>query len=241
MKKPVRVAVTGAAGNIGYALTFRIAAGDLLGPDQPVILQLIEIEHALPALQGVVMELNDCAFPLLACAVATADLAVCFGAADIAFLVGARPRGPGMERKDLLSANGAIFGPQGKAIAAHASKDIRVLVVGVESDGERYDVVSARRPEGAHGLDGRGVQTAVVDECVELLLGQYCAELAALALGPTTLQVAVVILVIILGLLPDLPVRRQEGLDADGTRDVDAVDDAVLHGLLLLATTGRFH
>jgi malate dehydrogenase len=130
MKKPVRVAVTGAAGNIGYALTFRIAAGDLLGPDQPVILQLIEIEPALPALQGVVMELNDCAFPLLAGAIATADLAVGFGDADVAFLVGARPRGPGMERKDLLSANGAIFGPQGKAIAAHASKDIRVLVVG---------------------------------------------------------------------------------------------------------------
>jgi malate dehydrogenase len=130
MKKPVRVAVTGAAGNIGYALIFRIAAGDLLGPDQPVILQLIEIEPALPALQGVVMELNDCAFPLLAGTVATADLAVGFQDADVAFLVGARPRGPGMERKDLLSANGAIFGPQGKAIAAHASKDIRVLVVG---------------------------------------------------------------------------------------------------------------
>jgi malate dehydrogenase len=130
MKKPVRVAVTGAAGNIGYALIFRIAAGDLLGPDQPVILQLIEIEPALPALQGVVMELNDCAFPLLAGAIATSDLSVGFQDTDIAFLVGARPRGPGMERKDLLSANGAIFGPQGKAIAAHASKDIRVLVVG---------------------------------------------------------------------------------------------------------------
>jgi len=130
MKKPMRVAVTGAAGNIGYALSFRIAAGDMLGPDQPVILQLIEIEPALPALQGVVMELNDCAFPLLAGVVATADLAAGFDGVDVGLLVGARPRGAGMERKDLLSANGAIFGPQGKAIAAHASRDVRVLVVG---------------------------------------------------------------------------------------------------------------
>src|SRR5262245_15801949 len=102
MKKPVRVAITGAAGNIGYALSFRIAAGDLLGPDQPVILHLIEIEPALPALQGMVMELNDCAFPLLQGTVATAELAAGFADVDAAFLVGARPRGPGMERKDLL-------------------------------------------------------------------------------------------------------------------------------------------
>ncbi len=130
MKKPMRVAVTGAAGNIGYALTFRIAAGDMLGADQPVILQLIEIPPALDALKGVVMEINDCAFPLLQGTVATTDLAEGFGDVDVALLVGARPRGPGMERKDLLSANGAIFGPQGKAIAAHASRGVRVLVVG---------------------------------------------------------------------------------------------------------------
>jgi malate dehydrogenase len=130
MKKPMRVAVTGAAGNIGYALTFRIAAGDMLGADQPVVLQLIEIPPALDALKGVVMELNDCAFPLLQGTAATTDLAAGFDGADVVLLVGARPRGPGMERKDLLSANGAIFGPQGKAIAAHASRGVRVLVVG---------------------------------------------------------------------------------------------------------------
>lgn len=130
MKKPVRVAITGAAGHIGYALTFRIAAGDMLGPDQPVILQLIEIPQVLEALGGVVMELNDCAFPLLHGVVATADVKQGFQDADFALLVGARPRGPGMERKDLLSANGKIFGPQGKAINDYASRDIRVLVVG---------------------------------------------------------------------------------------------------------------
>ena len=130
MKAPVRVAVTGAAGQIGYALLFRIAAGDMLGPDQPVILQLLEITPALPALQGVVMELNDCAFPTLAGVVATDDPNVAFKDAHYALLVGARPRGPGMERKDLLEANGAIFAPQGKALNAHASRDVRVLVVG---------------------------------------------------------------------------------------------------------------
>ena len=130
MKSPVRVAITGAAGNIGYALAFRIAAGNMLGPDQPVILQLLEITPALGALQGVVMELNDCAFPLLAGIVATDDANVAFKDANYALLVGAKPRGKGMERKDLLSQNGAIFGPQGKAINDHASKDIRVLVVG---------------------------------------------------------------------------------------------------------------
>jgi malate dehydrogenase len=130
MKTPVRVAVTGAAGQIGYALLFRIAAGDMLGPDQPVILHLLEITPALPALHGVVMELDDCAFPLLAGVVATDDANVAFKDADYALLVGARPRGPGMERKDLLSANGAIFGPQGTALNARAKRDVKVLVVG---------------------------------------------------------------------------------------------------------------
>ncbi|MFQ5350411.1 MAG: malate dehydrogenase [Thermoanaerobaculia bacterium] len=130
MKNPVRVVVTGAAGNIGYALTFRIAAGDMLGPDQPVILQMIEIPPAMDALSGVVMELNDCAFPLLAGMVATADLDEGFEGADYALLVGARPRTAGMERRDLLGANGQIFGPQGKALNDRASRDVRVLVVG---------------------------------------------------------------------------------------------------------------
>ena len=130
MKAPVRVAVTGAAGQIGYALLFRIAAGDMLGKDQPVILHLLEITPALDALKGVVMELNDCAFPLLHGTVATDDLNVAFKDVDYALLVGARPRGPGMERKDLLEANGAIFGPQGKALNDHAKRDVKVLVVG---------------------------------------------------------------------------------------------------------------
>jgi len=130
MKSPVRVAVTGAAGQIGYALLFRIAAGDMLGKDQPVILHLLEITPALPALNGVVMELNDCAFPTLAGVVATDDVNVAFKDVDYALLVGARPRGAGMERKDLLEANGAIFSPQGKALNAHARRSVRVLVVG---------------------------------------------------------------------------------------------------------------
>ena len=126
----MRIAVTGAAGNIGYALNFRLAAGNLLGPDQPVLLHLIEIPAALGALAGTVMELNDCAFPTLAGVVATADLEEGFSGVDYAFLVGAKPRGPGMERKDLLAENGKIFGPQGQALSAHASRDVRVLVVG---------------------------------------------------------------------------------------------------------------
>jgi malate dehydrogenase len=130
MKSPVRIAVTGAAGHIGYALVFRIAAGDMLGKDQPVILHLLEITPALPALNGVVMELNDCAFPTLAGVVATDDANVAAQDVDYALLVGARPRGPGMERKDLLEANGAIFSPQGKALNAHAKRDVKVLVVG---------------------------------------------------------------------------------------------------------------
>jgi malate dehydrogenase len=130
MKKPLKVAITGAAGNIGYALAFRIAAGDMLGPDQPVILQLIEIEPALKALHGVVMELNDCAFPLLNGIVATSNLDEGFDGTHFALLVGGRPRGPGMERSDLIKANGAIFAPQGKALDSRASSDVRVLVVG---------------------------------------------------------------------------------------------------------------
>lgn len=130
MKAPLRVAVTGAAGNIGYSLIYRIANGDLFGPDQPVILQLLEITPALPALNGVAMELDDCAFPLLADIVMTDDANRAFAGANWALLVGARPRGKGMERKDLLSANAAIFSVQGKAINANAASDIRVLVVG---------------------------------------------------------------------------------------------------------------
>ncbi len=130
MKTPVRIAVTGCAGQIGYALLFRIAAGDMLGPDQPVILQMIEVTPAMKALEGVVMELRDCAFPLLVDIVATDDVNVGFKDADYAILVGARPRGPGMERKDLLEANGAIFTVQGKALNDHASRGVKVLVVG---------------------------------------------------------------------------------------------------------------
>ncbi len=130
MKKPVRVAVTGAAGQISYGTLFRIAAGDMLGTDQPVILQLLEITPAMDALQGVVMELDDCAFPLLQGVIATDDAETAFGNVDFALLIGARPRGPGMERKDLLHENAKIFSAQGKALNAAASRDIRVLVVG---------------------------------------------------------------------------------------------------------------
>jgi malate dehydrogenase len=130
MSKPVRVAITGAAGNIGYQLCFRIAAGDMLGSEQRVSLSLIEIPPAMGALEGTVMELRDGAFSLLDDIVATADINEGFDSADVCILVGARPRGPGMERKDLLGANGQIFGPQGKAINDHASPDVRVLVVG---------------------------------------------------------------------------------------------------------------
>ena len=132
MKKPVRVAVTGAAGQIGYSLLFRIASGEMLGKEQAVILQLLEIpdEKAQKALNGVMMELDVCAFPLLQSMVAASDPKVAFKDVDVALLVGARPRGPGMERKDLLEANGAIFVPQGKALDEVASRDVRVLVVG---------------------------------------------------------------------------------------------------------------
>jgi len=132
MKPPVRVAVTGAAGQIGYSLLFRIASGEMLGKDQPVILQLLEIpdEKAQKALRGVMMELDDCAFPLLQSMIPASDPLIAFKDAGFALLVGARPRGPGMERKDLLEANGKIFGPQGKALSEVASRDVKVLVVG---------------------------------------------------------------------------------------------------------------
>ncbi len=130
MKTPVRVTITGAAGQIGYQLAFRIASGQMLGSDQPVILQLLEITPALDALKGVVMELDDCAFPTLAGVVATDDAKQAFTDSDYALLVGARPRGPGMERKDLLEANAKIFSAQGKAMNDVASRDIKVLVVG---------------------------------------------------------------------------------------------------------------
>lgn len=130
MKEPVRIAITGASGNIGYAMVFRIAAGDLLGPNQPVILQLLELPRSQERLQGTVMELNDGAFPLLKDVIATDDMEVAFNNAQYIFLVGSRPRGPGMERSDLLEANGAIFGPQGRAINDFADKDVKVLIIG---------------------------------------------------------------------------------------------------------------
>ncbi|MEX0617354.1 MAG: malate dehydrogenase [Pseudohongiellaceae bacterium] len=130
MKAPVRVAVTGAAGQISYSLLFRIAAGEMLGKDQPVALKLLEISPALEALRGTVMELEDCAFPLVTDIVQTDDPALAFKDADYCLLVGARPRGKGMERKDLLEANAAIFSAQGKAINDHASRSVKVLVVG---------------------------------------------------------------------------------------------------------------
>ena len=130
MTAPVRVAVTGAAGQIGYSLLFRIASGSMLGPDTPVALQLLEITPALGALEGVRMELDDCAFPLLADVVCTDDADTAFGDADVALLVGAMPRKQGMERSDLLSANGGIFKPQGEALSRSAKRDVKVLVVG---------------------------------------------------------------------------------------------------------------
>lgn len=130
MKEPIRVAVTGAAGQIGYALLFRIASGEMLGADQPIILQLLEITPALSALEGVIMELQDGAFPLLQGIEASDDAAVSFNQAEVALLVGSRPRGPGMERKDLLEANGRIFTAQGRALNDHAARSVKVLVVG---------------------------------------------------------------------------------------------------------------
>jgi malate dehydrogenase len=146
MKQPVRVTVTGAAGQISYALLFRIASGAMLGQDQPVILQLFEITPAMGALEGVVMELNDCAFPLLQDVVISDQPEVAFKDADYALLVGARPRGPGMERKDLLEANAAIFSVQGKAMNSVASRDIKVLVVGNPANTNAL-IASANAPD----------------------------------------------------------------------------------------------
>ncbi|HEY7583140.1 MAG TPA: malate dehydrogenase [Acidimicrobiia bacterium] len=148
MKEPLRVTVTGAAGQIGYALVFRIAAGDMLGPDQPVILQMLEIPPVLHALEGVAMELDDCAFPLLAGMVITDDPEVGFGDTDIALLVGSMPRKEGMERSDLLRANGEIFTVQGRALAKVASKDVRVLVVG--NPANTNCLIALRNAEGAN-------------------------------------------------------------------------------------------
>lgn len=130
MKPPVRVAVTGAAGQIAYSLLFRISSGEMLGQDQPIILQLLEITPALKALQGVVMEINDCAYPLVQDVVQTDDVNTAFKDVSYALLVGAKPRGPGMERSDLLTDNGKIFGPQGRALNEHANRDVKVIVIG---------------------------------------------------------------------------------------------------------------
>ncbi|MGZ6046225.1 MAG: malate dehydrogenase, partial [Isosphaeraceae bacterium] len=129
-RRPVHVTVTGAAGQIGYALVFRIASGQLLGPNQPVVLRMLEIEPAMKSLEGVAMELDDCAFPLLSDMVLTSNTEEAFDGASWALLVGSIPRKAGMERGDLLSVNGGIFGPQGKAIAKKAASDVRILVVG---------------------------------------------------------------------------------------------------------------
>jgi len=157
-KAPVRVAVTGAAGQIGYSLLFRIASGEMLGKDQPVILQLLDLPQAQKAVKGVIMELEDCAFPLLAGVIATDDPNVAFKDAQVALLVGARPRGPGMERNDLLTANGAIFTVQGKAIAENAKEDVRVLVVGNPCNTNAYIAraaaikVGRTNPNNYHGM-----------------------------------------------------------------------------------------
>ena len=155
---PVRVAVTGAAGQIGYSLLFRIASGEMLGKDQPVILQLLDLPQAQKACQGVIMELDDCAFPLLAGVFATDDPDTAFKDADICLLVGARPRGPGMERSELLNVNGAIFTVQGKSIAEHAKEDVKVLVVGNPANTNAYIArqaaikVGRTNPANYHGM-----------------------------------------------------------------------------------------
>ena len=146
MKKPVRVAVTGAAGQISYAMLFRIAAGDMLGPDQPIILQLLEIPPAMDALKGVVMELDDCAFSLLQSVECSDDPVAAFKDINFAMLVGARPRGPGMERKDLLAENAKIFSVQGQALNNSASRDVRVLVVGNPANTNAL-IASANAPD----------------------------------------------------------------------------------------------
>ncbi|HEX2153363.1 MAG TPA: malate dehydrogenase [Acidimicrobiia bacterium] len=150
MNSPTHVAVTGAAGQIGYSLLFRIAAGEMLGPDQPVILQMLEIPPAMGALEGVAMELEDCAFPLLSDMVLSSDPEEAFADADVALLVGAMPRKAGMERSDLLEANGGIFQPQGRALAAAASRDVKVLVVGNPANTNALIALN-----NAHGLPAR--------------------------------------------------------------------------------------
>ena len=157
-KAPMRVAITGAAGQIGYSLLFRIASGEMLGKDQPVILQLLDLPQAQQAVKGVMMELDDCAFPLLAGMVATDDPNVAFKDADVCLLVGARPRTKGMERADLLTANGAIFTVQGKAIAENAKEDVKVLVVGNPCNTNAYIAAAAAKkvgrtnPNNYHGM-----------------------------------------------------------------------------------------
>ena len=157
-KAPMRVAITGAAGQIGYSLLFRIASGEMLGKDQPVILQLLDLPQAQQAVKGVMMELEDCAFPLLAGMVATDDPNVAFKDADVCLLVGARPRTKGMERADLLTANGAIFTVQGKAIAENAKEDVKVLVVGNPCNTNAYIAAAAAKkvgrtnPNNYHGM-----------------------------------------------------------------------------------------
>jgi malate dehydrogenase len=146
MKAPVKVSITGAAGHIGYALVFRIASGDMFGPDQPVILRLLEIPQAMSSLHGVGMELEDCAFPLLYDVVLTDDAAIGFREADVAILIGAKPRGKGMERKDLIEENAKIFSAQGRAINDHASDKIRVLVVGNPANTNAL-IAAANAPE----------------------------------------------------------------------------------------------
>jgi malate dehydrogenase len=173
MKKPVRVAITGAAGQIAYSLIFRVASGSMLGPDQPVILQLLDIPDALEKLKGTVMEVEDCAFPLVSEVIASADPMEAFDGTDYALLVGARPRGPGMERKDLLTANAAIFSVQGKALAARASKDVKVLVVGNPAN---TNALIAR--ENARSLDRRQF-TAMVRLDHNRALSQLAAKTGA--------------------------------------------------------------
>ena len=157
-KAPMRVAITGAAGQIGYSLLFRIASGEMLGKDQPVILQLLDLPQAQQAVKGVMMELEDCAFPLLAGMVATDDPNVAFKDADVCLLVGARPRTKGMERADLLTANGAIFTVQGKAIAENAKEDVKVLVVGNPCNTNAFIAAAAAKkvgrtnPNNYHGM-----------------------------------------------------------------------------------------
>ena len=155
-KAPMRVAITGAAGQIGYSLLFRIASGEMLGKDQPVILQLLDLPQAQQAVKGVMMELEDCAFPLLAGMVATDDPNVAFKDADVCLLVGARPRTKGMERADLLTANGAIFTVQGKAIAENANENVKVLVVGNPCNTNAFIAAAAAkkvgRPNNYHGM-----------------------------------------------------------------------------------------